>query len=195
MTVTQDQMNSFISGSGRFADPINKTVTNYDINNQSMFIAQIAHESGGLKVFVENLHYSADRLLEVFPHYFDDDNVDDYDHNPEKIASRVYANRMGNGDEASGDGYRFRGRGAIQLTGKENYTKFATDVGMTLDQVVAYMETDEGAIMSAGWFWDYASINDVSSDITSTTKRINGGTNGIGQRQAYYSRASSIFVS
>ena len=123
MPVTAAQMEQMFPGSGRFADPINQTVSNYEINNVPMFIAQIGHESGGLTVFIENLHYSADRLLQVFPRYFNDDNVDNYDNQPEKIANRIYANRMGNGDEASGDGWKYRGRGAIQLTGKNNYLK------------------------------------------------------------------------
>ena len=195
MPVTQDQMERMFTGSGRFADPINQTVSNYDINNVPMFIAQIGWESANLTTFKENLYYSKDRLLQVFPRYFNADNVDDYAENPEKIANRVYANRMGNGDEASGDGWTYRGRGAIQVTGKDNYTKFGNDVGYTLDQTIAYLETDEGAIMSAGFYWSEAGINSVSSNINAVTQKINGGLNGLAGRQQLYTKAKSIFVS
>ena len=194
MQVTSDQMDQLFPGSGRFADSINKTANNYSIQYVPMFVAQIGYESDGLKVFEENLHYSAERLLQVFPRYFNASNVNQYVDQPEKIANRIYANRMGNGDEASGDGWNYRGRGAIQTTGKNNYLLFAQDVGMTLDQVVAYMQTDEGAIMSAGFFWYNNNIDSVGDDITAVTKKINGGTNGLAQRQTDYLKAQQIFA-
>ena len=99
----------------------------------SHFFAQCAHESGNFIIFRENLNYSADGLLRIFPKYFDAIKARQYARQPERIANRVYANRMGNGDEASGDGWRYRGRGAIQLTGKNNYRDFADWVGKTID--------------------------------------------------------------
>ena len=139
-----------------FVDPINKTCEKFEINNPqraAMFLAQVGHESGGLVHTQENLNYKAEGLARVFPKYFRDVDPTDYAHNPEKIANRVYADRMGNGSEESGDGYKFRGRGLIQLTGRDNYTHFADDMGMDLDAAVSYLETPEGAAMSAGWFW------------------------------------------
>ena len=111
-----------------------------------------------------------------------------YNRNPEKIANKIYADRMGNGPEASGEGYKFRGRGAIQLTGKENYTKFANSVGKSLDEAVAYTETLDGAIESACWFWNTNKLNALAdaSDIVTLTKRINGGTLGLDERKHHF---------
>lgn len=111
-----------------------------------------------------------------------------YARNPQKIANKVYANRMGNGTEASGDGYKFRGRGLIQLTGKDNYTRFAKSIGMTLDEAVAYLETPEGAVASAGWYWDANKLNIYADkgDFVGLTRRINGGTIGLADRKHHY---------
>jgi putative chitinase len=110
------------------------------------------------------------------------------------IANRVYANRMKNGDEASGDGYRFCGRGLIQITGRENYTKLAEALDMSREECVSYLETPEGACASAGWFWDTNQLNDYcdSGDFIMLTKRINGGTNGLEDRRRYYDLAISL---
>jgi len=147
-------------------------------------LAQIGHESAGLSVVEENLNYRADRLAVVFPKYFRDVNPNDYARNPERIANRVYANRMGNGPESSGDGWRYSGKGAIQLTGKANYSAFAAYIGMELDEVVEYLTTPEGAIDSAGWFWTTNNLNHWSDlqDIVTVTKKINGGTHGLEDR-------------
>jgi putative chitinase len=161
----------------------------------AMFLAQIGHESGGLKFVEENLNYRADRLPVVFPKYFRDVDPNQYGRNPEKIANRVYGNRMGNGPESSGDGWRYRGRGLIQLTGHDNYARFAQDMGMTVEDAVEYLKTPEGAAMSAGWFWGKNNLN-VSADagdIVANTKRINGGTIGLADRQAHYQEALHIF--
>ena len=193
ITITTTQMENMFPGSGRFAGPISDTCNKFKITNPAMFISQIGEETGGLKVFSENLHYSADRLLQIFPYYFNDNNVDAYDNNPQIIANRVYGNRMGNGPESSGDGYLYRGRGAIQLTGKWNYQKFSDAMGMTLPQVIDFITTDEGAIMSAGWYWSYANVNPISQDIVATTKRINGGLINLATRQTIYNKAVHIF--
>ena len=205
MNVTAIQLNQFFEDTPEetvdlFVDPLNRTFEKFEIDTPlriAMFLAQVGHESGGLKFTKENLNYSGDRLLVVFPTHFDDsDDMSTFHRKPEKIANRVYCNRMGNGDEASGDGYKFRGRGLIQLTGKNNYTRFAEAIGKDIDDVVEYAETPEGAAMSAGWFWSSNNLNRAADagDVLAATKRINGGTNGLAQRQTAYNKALDIFV-
>ena len=159
------------------------------------FLAQCGHESGGFRVTQENLNYSAKGLMGTFKKYFPDEaTAKQYERQPEKIANRVYANRMGNGDEASGDGYRFCGRGLIQLTGRNNYTKFAADLGISVEETVAYLETPAGAVSSAGWFWDNNNLNQYcdKDDFVTLTKRINGGTIGLEDRQHHYHLALDL---
>ena len=170
----------------------------FEINNSNrvaMFLAQVGHESGGLNHVKENLNYKAATLMKVFPKYFRDRDADDYAGKPEKIANLVYSNRMGNGDEDSGDGYKFRGRGLIQLTGHDNYKHFADSMGMDLDEAVSYLETPEGAAMSAAWFWNSRHLNAVADagDITKATKLINGGTIGLEERTELYEEALKVF--
>jgi putative chitinase len=153
------------------------------------FLAQCGHESADFTVLRENLNYSAEGLNKIFPKRFPSvAAAQPYHRQPEKIANNIYANRMGNGPEASGEGFKFRGRGAIQLTGKENYTKFAASVGKTLDEAVAYTETMAGAIESACWFWNTNKLNDIADkkDIVTLTKRINGGTIGLEDRKKHF---------
>lgn len=162
----------------------------YEINSAlrlSHFLAQTAHESGGFRVIEENLNYSADGLSKIFPKYFRDKDPNDYARQPEKIANVVYSSRMGNGDEASGDGYKFRGRGLIQLTGRSNYTSLAGDMGVDVEQVVEYLGTPEGAVESAAWFWHKNGLNKLADadDVTAVTKKINGGTIGLEDRQKH----------
>lgn len=163
------------------------------INRVAGFIAQCAHESLDFTVTEENLNYSASRLNEVFPKYFERAGRDarEYHRNPEKIANVVYANRMDNGDEDSGDGWRFRGRGLIQLTGRYNYTQFGKSCGMSAEDVIPYIETKKGAIHSACWYWDNRNINRAADadDLRWMTKLINGGTHGLHDRQFRYNRA------
>jgi putative chitinase len=179
-----------------YIDPLNNVGKYYnmfdDVRRIASFLAQVAHESGGFIFTKENLNYSADGLQKVFGKYFPDAaTANAYARQPEKIANRVYANRMGNGDEASGDGYKFCGRGLIQLTGRDNYTKYAAAVKRELDDAVAYLETPAGAASSAGWFWDVNKLNEFADkdNIIGMTKRINGGTNGIDDRLALYNTA------
>ena len=156
------------------------------------FLAQVAHESGSFNFTKEGLSYSAASLTKVFHKYFPTlASAKAYERKPAKIASKVYANRMGNGDEASGDGYKYCGRGLIQLTGKQNYTKFAASIGKSLDETVAYMETAEGAVASAAWFWDTnkLSVYADKGDFVGLTRRINGGTIGLADRQKHYNEA------
>jgi putative chitinase len=152
------------------------------------FLAQAAHESGNFKFLKENLNYSADSLLKVFPKYFKDKaTADKYARKPEMIANRVYASRMGNGDEASGDGFRFRGRGYIQLTGKDNYKAFSNFIG---EDCVANPDlvSDKHPLVSASWFFDKNNLWTICDKgagddvVTSVTKRVNGGVNGLSDR-------------
>ena len=153
------------------------------------FLAQTAHESGGFRLIEENLNYSADSLNKVFPKYFKNAGRDanEYNRKPEKIANVVYASRMGNGDTDSGDGYKFRGRGLIQLTGRSNYTNFAKDNGIDVEEAVAYLTTPAGAIESAAWFWNKNGLNALADkdDVVAVTKRINGGTIGLEDRKKH----------
>jgi len=155
------------------------------------FMAQCAHESGYFRFLKENLNYRAESLLKTFPKYFKTlDEAKRYERKPEMIASKVYANRMGNGDEASGDGFRYLGRGLIQLTGKNNYTLFAAAVDTPVEQIPEYLQTFEGAIQSACWFWEQNNLNKFadSRDITTMSKRINGGTIGMEDRIMKYNK-------
>jgi putative chitinase len=176
-----------------YLEPLNTVAEYYDMNvnpaRLAGFLAQTAHESGGYTTIKENLNYSAKGLRGTFSKYFPNDEIaNQYAKKPERIANRVYANRMSNGDESSGDGYRFCGRGLIQLTGRANYTKFANDLGMSLEETVAYLETPNGAVSSAGWFWDNNKLNQYcdSGDFVTLTKRINGGTIGLEDRKHHF---------
>lgn len=179
-------------------DAISEILPEYDINTPervAAFIAQCAHESGGFKFLKENLNYKAKSLRAVFPKYFPDDSIAaQYANKPEMIANRVYANRMGNGDEASGDGFRYCGRGLIQLTGKNNYTFFAGSLEIPLEECSEYLETFEGAVQSACFFWDQNGLNKWADakDILTLTKRINGGVIGLEDRKKHYEHALHV---
>jgi putative chitinase len=174
---------------------LDKILPLYDINTKqrvACFLSQCGHESAHFTVLKENLNYSPDRLTVVFKKYFPTiAAAKKYANNPEKIANKVYANRMNNGNESSGDGWKYHGRGAIQITGKENYSLFARHINKTLEETVAYCETFEGAIESAAWFWKFRNLNIEcdSNNFVSLTKKINGGTNGLAERQALYDKA------
>jgi putative chitinase len=160
------------------------------------FLAQCAHESGGFVFLKENLNYKAASLRRVFPKYFPDDAIAaQYAGKGEMIANRVYANRMGNGDEASGDGFRYCGRGLIQLTGKNNYTFFAGSLDIPVEEASEYLQTFEGAVQSACFFWEQNKLNQWADagDILTLTKRINGGTIGLEDRIKHYQHALHIF--
>jgi putative chitinase len=166
-------------------------------NRIAGFLAQTSHESGKYKYLTENLNYSDKGLLKTFPKYFNESNVMAYARNPEAIANRVYANRMGNGDEASGDGWCYRGRGLIQLTGKNNYSAFAESEQMNLEDVPDYLTTYVGSIRSALWFWNKNNLNATADagDLLMMTKKINGGTHGLAERTAEYKRILEIYTS
>lgn len=159
------------------------------------FLAQVGHESADLNVMTENLNYSADALRRVFGKYFpNSQTAEKYARQPQAIANRVYANRMGNGSEASGDGWLYRGAGLIQLTGKNNHQAFADAVGKPLAGIGDYLRTPQGACQSAAWFWAQNGLNRLADadDIRGITRRINGGYNGLDDRQQRLARAKSV---
>ena len=204
MAISQEQLAQILPGNPyleHWCEALNKILPDYDISTPqrvAAFVAQAAHESGGFTALHENLNYRPETLRKVFPKYFPtDDLANQYAHNPEMIANRVYANRMGNGDEASGDGFRYCGRGLIQLTGKQNYQAFADSIETPVEQVPDFLQTFEGAVQSACWFWENNNLNQYadSGDILTMTKRINGGTIGLEDRQNHYNQALQVFGS
>lgn len=170
----------------------------YEINTPirlAAFIAQAAHESGNFKILRENLNYKAASLMKTWPKYFPTIEIaKQYEKQPEKIANRAYANRMGNRDESSGDGWRYLGRGLIQLTGKENYQWFAASLEIDVDDLSEYMGTFEGAVQSACFFWETNDLNQWADkkDILTLTKKINGGTIGLEDRIKHFKHACEI---
>ena len=174
----------------------------YDIDTPkrvAAFMAQCGHESGGFTLMQENLNYSAKGLVGTFKKYFPTEaHAKPYERKPEMIANRVYANRMGNGDEASGEGWYFRGRGIIQITGKNNYTKCSQSLfesNVLVENPDLLLET-EYAIHSACWFWSAARLNELADigDIKTMTKRINGGFIGLEDRINHYNHAIEILT-
>ena len=178
---------------------LDEILNKYQINTKlriAHFLAQVMHESGDFAHMAENLNYSADGLMKTFPKYFNADNAASHARNPQMIANRVYSNRMGNSDVASNDGWSYRGRGFIQLTGKENYTKFAKAIGKSLEETVKYLETAPGALESAAWYWNSRNINAKADadDITAVTKLVNGGTIGLEDRKHKLALAKSCLA-
>lgn len=178
----------------RFATPLAEACAEWGIDTPlrlAAFLAQIAHESGQFRTLAENLNYSAEALLRVFPRHFDATQATAYARQPERIGSRVYANRMGNGAEASGDGWRYRGRGLIQVTGHDNYAACGTALGLDLIAQPELLEQPAPAARSAAWFWHKNGLNRPADarDIKTITRRINGGLTGLDDRKAHYARA------
>ena len=199
---TQEQLKEMIPRNPyvpQWYEAVSSILPEYEINTPqrvAAFLAQCAHESGGFVFLKENLNYKAPSLRKVFPKYFSDDaTAATYANKPERIANRVYANRMGNGDESSGDGWRYCGRGLIQLTGKDNYTFFAASIDIPVEEASEYLQTFEGAVQSACFFWEQNNLNKWadSGDILTLTKRINGGTIGLEDRIKHYEHALHIF--
>ena len=204
MQITQQQLSACIGNNPyleQWTEALNKILPDYEIDTPqrvAAFVAQSAHESGNFTALHENLNYRAETLRKVFPKYFTDASAAQIASQPNKaelIANRVYANRMGNGDEASGDGFRYCGRGLIQLTGKSNYQAFAESIETPVEQIPEFLATFEGAIQSACWFWESNNLNQYadSGDIVTMTKRINGGTIGLEDRKKHYEHALHVF--
>jgi putative chitinase len=199
---TQDKLAQIIPNAAYGVDvwynELNEMLPVFEISTVgrvAAFIAQTAHESGGYRALTENLNYAGDRLAVIWPKHFSDVDVSQYHRNPEAIANRAYRNRMGNGDETSGDGWRYRGRGLIQLTGKDNYTRFAQYAEISPEEAAEYLETPRGAVHSACWFWYANDLNTYADagDFVGMTKRINGGTIGLDDRIKHYNEAVHIF--
>lgn len=202
--ITREQLAQLIPGNpylDNWLEALNEILPEYEINTPqrvAAFVAQCAHESGGFRALKENLNYKAATLRKVFPKYFPNDAIaNEYANKPNKqaaIANRVYANRMGNGPEDSGDGYRYCGRGLIQLTGKDNYTWFAASLEIPVEEAAEYLQTFEGAVQSACWFWETNNLNQWADkgDIVTLTKRINGGTIGLEDRIKHYNHALHV---
>ena len=182
---------------------LNKVLPKYEINTKeriACFLSQCGHESGGFRLTQENLNYSAKGLMGIFKKYFPTQALADaYARKPEKIANKVYGNRMGNGPETSGEGFKFRGRGYIQLTGKQNYTAFDAAVP---DDILANPDlvSTKHALASAAWFWKKNGLNliaDTGSStevVTKITKRVNGGTIGLADRIKHFKEFHTLLV-
>jgi len=202
--LTRDQLAQLLLGNpylDHWYHALEQALPDYDINTPqrvAAFIAQCAHESGGFRALKENLNYKAVTLRKIFPKYFPDDaTANHYASLPNKqeaIANRVYGGRMGNGPEASGDGFRYCGRGLIQLTGKQNYQNFADSIETPVEDIPEFLATFEGAVQSACWFWETNNLNQWADkgDILTLTKRINGGTIGLEDRIKHYEHALHV---
>lgn len=202
--ITKEEFQSVVPDvSWKYASPyldiIDEVLDSYQINTplrKAHFLAQISHESGSFKFVKENLNYSANALYAVFRKYFPTLAAASlYARQPEKIANKVYANRMGNGDEASGEGWKYRGRGLIQLTGKDNYRSFSADAGQDFVANPDLLTQPEWALASACWFWKKRNINKFADedDIHMVTKRINGGFNGLEDRQHFLEEYKKLY--
>jgi putative chitinase len=205
MQITREQLSQIIPKNpyiDQWGSALNQLLPDYGIDTPqrvAAFLAQCAHESGNFVFLKENLNYRAASLRKIFPKYFPDDAIaNQYASLPNKaeaIANRIYANRMGNGPEESGDGFRYCGRGLIQLTGRNNYEAFADSIESTPEEVSAYLETFEGAVQSACWFWETNNLNQFADtdDIKTMTRRINGGFIGLEDRIKHYEHAKHVF--
>ena len=207
MTLTEQQLAAMIPGNTRVSEwhrALVEILPKYGINTQrriAHFISQCAHESNNFRSLEENLNYSPEALLRVFPRYFGPGkaNANEYARNPEKLANYVYMDvnrtpRGALGNTQPGDGWRFRGRGLKQLTGRNNYAAFGKSIGMTAEQAAEYVATEKGAIESACWFWNTNRLNTIADtdNVVLMTQRINGGDIGLADRQRRYNEAMRI---
>ena len=170
-----------------WSEPLTTAFTTFgmnDVNKQAAFIGQCSHECNHFKILEENLNYRPETLQKLFGHKFKPEEIAIYAHHPEKIANRIYANRMGNRDESSGDGWKFHGRGCIQLTGHDNYWHFGQAVGQDFVKNPQLVATPMYAALSAGWFWKTHGCNELAEaqNWEGLTKRINGGLFGLEER-------------
>lgn len=183
---------------GKWFEPLTNTFSKFEINTpkrQAAFIGQCGHESNNFRTLEENLYYSANALMRVWPSRFPDHDVaEKYANKPEKIANKVYAGRMGNTED--GDGWKYHGRGLIQLTGKDNYTRCGEALGIDLVNNPDLLLEPEFAAASAGWFWRKHGLNQLADlgDWVAITKRINGGIHGIDDRVARTNNALAVLA-
>lgn len=198
MQITKEQLYSIFPATKKavldvYVEPLNDTFEEFKFDNAMsvrVFLAQVGHESAGFNATAENLNYSEQTLLKVFKKYFTSAEAKKFARKPEAIANRVYANRGQNGNESSGDGWRFRGRGLLQITFKSNYSSVAKYFEMSLEDTIKYLETPEGGARAAGWFF---AVNNLVSkarlgDMKTVTLRVNGGLNGWDDRMAIFNR-------
>ena len=199
--LTLQQLRQLVTSAPHIDDwheALDQLLDDYGINTPQRvahFIAQCAHESGNFRFIRENLNYSAKGLMGTFKKYFPTEALaTQYQRQPERIANRVYASRMGNGDEASGDGWRYCGRGLIQLTGKDNYTFFAGSLGIPVEEAAEYLATFEGAAQSACFFWEQNNLNRFAdaNDVKGLTRAINGGQIGLEDRIKHTNHALHV---
>ena len=197
--LTSEQLKRLHIGE-QWLDALNETFARFDISTpirQASFIGQCGHECGSFKVLEENLNYRAETLMKLWKSRFPTIEVaNEYARNPKKIANKVYASRMGNRDESSGDGYRFRGRGCIQLTGHANYFHAGQACGEDFVMNPDLVATPKFAAMTAGWFWSTHKLNQYAdgSDFLTMTKKINGGTIGLQDRINHINHALNIIA-
>ena len=205
LNLTAEQLSAILPNNKEIKlwhDAMVKILPKYEITSKirlAAFLSQTGHESLDYTILSENLNYSAKGLNTVFAKYFKNAGRDAnlYARQPEKIANIVYANRLGNGDPASGDGWKYRGRGIIQLTGYSNYKAFADYIDKTVEETIQYVQTKEGALESAAWFWNSRNINKVADtgDVVAVTRLINGGTHGLADRTKRYNNALKVLNS
>jgi putative chitinase len=184
----------------QWVDALNETFQKFGIitpAQQASFIGQCGHECGNFKVLEENLNYRAETLMKLWKSRFPTIEIaNEYSRNPKKIANKVYASRMGNRDESSGDGFRFRGRGCIQLTGHANYFHAGKACGEDFVMNPDLVATPKYAAMTAGWFWSTHKLNQYADarDYVTMTKKINGGTIGLADRQKHIAHALEVLI-
>jgi putative chitinase len=194
--ITADQLHQLGIGP-EWEGPLNATFSKFgidDANRQAAFVGQCAHECNHFRTLEENLNYKPETLQRLFGHKFKPGEVEVYAHNPQKIANRIYSSRMGNRDEASGDGWRYHGRGCIQLTGHDNYWHCGQSCGQDFVMHPELVATPMYAAMSAGWFWKTHGCNELAEvrNWEGLTKRINGGTFGLNERIQLTEKALSV---
>ena len=180
-----------------WSEPLTTTFTTFGMNDarkMAAFIGQCSHECNHFKTLEENLNYRPETLQKLFGHKFKPEEIAIYAHHPEKIANRIYANRMGNRDESSGEGWAWHGRGCIQLTGHDNYWHFGQAVGQDFVKNPQLVATPMYAALSAGWFWKTHGCNELAEaqNWEGLTRRINGGTFGLQERISLTTKALSI---
>jgi putative chitinase len=184
----------------KWAEPLNHAMAIGEINTplrKAAFLAQVAHETGGFVELTENLNYSAEALLTQWPLHFTKDNVQEYAHNPEKIANRAYANRDGNGDEASGDGWKFRGRGLDQMTGREAYRGFSAYLGVDVETNPDLVASNTSyCALAAIWEWNKGGCNALADagEFKKITEYYNGGLIGEEHREMLYAKAKATLI-
>ena len=183
-----------------WVEPLEEVFHRYEINTperQAAFIGQCAHESMNFTKLEENMNYSAEGLMKTWPSRFPTlESAKPYHRNPEKIANKVYAGRMGNGPEETGEGWLYHGRGLIQLTGKDNYTLAGDALGMDFVHSPDYVLVPKYAALTAGWYWNKRGLNKEADakDFTGMTKKINGGTIGLDDRIAHIKHAQEVLT-